>query len=145
MSELVPERAAEAAADTVEPADACGTGGSCDDCVFGCNDAPPTACGHDGGTATAEERLTIAASGGVITLIAATVVATGGGALHLTLAGVTVLGGLLLAVLGVVATLRGGALGDRLLARATRVLPYVTGALILGLTVRLVTFVAGLL
>lgn len=139
----IEEAAAAVLAETAIDGDACGTGGSCDDCSFGCHDEPgATACGNDGGTASAEERMTVAASGIVMALLAGIVVATGGSWLHLALATLTVLGGLVLAGLGLTATLRGGRLGDRLVGAGTRLLPYVTALLLIGIVVRVVSFVA---
>ncbi len=135
--------AAERPESTVRLDGACETGGSCDDCVFGCHDAPAaTACGNDGGTASAEERLTVAASGVVIAVLAATVVATGRTPATLALAGVTTLAGLVLALVGGRAALRGGVLGDRLLDRGTRLLPWATGLLLVGIATRTVEFLA---
>jgi hypothetical protein len=134
--------------DPVELDGACTTGGSCDDCVFGCHDAAAArapACGNGGGTSAARERLVLAASGTVMTLLAATVVATGGGVLHLILGGAGVVAGLVLAVVGGIAAVRGGPRGDRLRDLGAGLLPYATALLLVGLLARLVAAIADII
>lgn len=120
--------------------------GPCDECALGCAVSAPSAaspCGNDGGTATAEERATVAASGAAVALLAAAVVMTGGGRLQLLTGGSAVLSGLVLSLLGGIALRRGGRLGDRLLLRATALLPWATGLLLVGMLARLVGLLAG--
>lgn len=126
--------------DTVEGtlADACGTG-SCGDCAFGCLTSP-TVCGNDGGSASAEDRTTLASSGVAVALLAGALALTGGGAVVAALAGVTSVAGVALAVLGGLALRRGGALGDRLTAAGTRILPHATALLLVTLLARVATY-----